>query len=339
MRQDLDPPKISVIIPAYNAESFLSATIDSVLDQTAPPYEVILVDDGSTDGTAEIARAYGDRILYHHRENGGVAEALNTGIGLSQGEYITVLGADDVLRPGSIATRAAALDRYPGAAFVHGGAYEIDENSTILRLRGKRAGELSCEPSERAFKRLLGGNHIVCSTVMARRQHLLATGGFNQAFVPGEDWAVWLHMASRGDVAYIPTPVADYRIHQSSLVARLPFEAYEAAHERMLGEMFQGDAFGQGAARSRAYAAHHRRMALTAAYLRKRRSFLPYFFRSLRMRPALLLERETWKTAYFGGRLMLPDRLLRLARRLVRTGRPGTGPSEREREVARTRAD
>jgi len=334
MKQDPQAPRVSVIIPAYNAEQFLRETIDSVLDQAGPPFETILVDDGSTDGTAEIARAYGGRIVYHKRDNGGVAEALNTGIAISRGEYIAFLGADDVLLPGSIAVRAAALDRYPAAAFVHGGAYEIDENGTVLRLRGNAAGRPSCEPSSRAFTRLLDGNHVICCTVMARRDHLLAAGGFNQAFVPGEDWAVWLRMAANADVAFVPAPVACYRIHQSSLVARLPFEAYESAHGRVLDAMCGNGILSGRVSPSRAYAAHYRRMALTAAYLRRRRSFLPYFFRALRLRPMQLAEPETWKTAYFGARLLVPRRVLHLARRLIRPASPATAP----RTAARTRS-
>lgn len=322
-------PKVSVIIPAYNAEAYLREAIDSALAQTGVDFEVILVDDGSTDGTASIARSYGERVIYHYRPNGGVAEALNTGISLARGEYVALLGADDLLKPESLAVRATTLDRFPAAAFVHGGAYEIDENGAVLRLRGATKGQPHCEPSDQAFQRLLKGNHVICSTVMARRRHLLATGGFNQSFVPGEDWAVWLQMAANSDVAYIPTPLADYRIHPSSLVGRLPFEAYETAHQRVLDELFSGEALGPYRSfRQQAYASHHRRMALMAAYLRQRRSFLPYLLNSLRMRPELILEAETWKTFYFGLRLLLPSRLLDVLRRFKSRARTRRGPDQ-----------
>jgi glycosyltransferase involved in cell wall biosynthesis len=325
-------PKISVVMPAYNAQDFLREAIDSVVGQEGADFEFILVDDGSTDATAEIARSYGEALVYHHRDNGGVAEALNTGIGLARGEYIALMGADDVLKPGSLATRVAALDCYPTAAFVHGGAFEIDEKGTVLGARGELTGEPGLEPSAQAFRRLLNGNHVVCSTTMARREHLLATGGFNQAFMPGEDWAMLLQLAAHGDVAYVPAHLADYRIHSASLVGRLPMGAYEAAHERVLSALFGEEAPEElRSHRDQAYAAHHRRMALTAAYLRDRRRFLPHFLRSLRMRPAFVLEGATWKTAYFGARLLLPERLLQALGRIKRTVRPravsrGAGP-------------
>lgn len=319
-------PRISVVMPAYNAEAYLSQAIDSVVSQVGADFELILVDDGSTDSTARIAREYGDRLNYYYRENGGVAEALNTGIAQARGEYVALVGADDVLEPTSLAERQAILDRFPEAAFVHTGAWEIDEAGRVLRLRTRRTGGHLYEPPSQAFRRLLDGNWIVASTVMVRRGALEKTGGFNQTFVPGEDWAMWLQLASRGGVAYIPAPLARYRIHSASLVGRLPLEAYEVAHGRVLRELFDNGSLGPLAIhRKVAYAAHQRRMALMAAYNRSRRKFLPYFLRSLWMRPKLVLEAETWKTVYFGCRLLVPGGVLQILKSLRRPVRSGAG--------------
>jgi glycosyltransferase involved in cell wall biosynthesis len=311
-------PLVSVVIPAYNARDYLHRTLDSVLVQEGVAFEVIVVDDGSADETAAITRSYGDPVRCIQRENGGVAEALNSGIAAATGSYIALLASDDVLRPGSLSARVRALDSFPGAAFVHTGAHEIDEADRVLRLRGKTAGEVQCQARDRAFLDILDGCDIICSSVMARREAIQATGGFNQAYMPGEDWAVWLHMAAHGDVAYIPRPLTSYRVHGASLIAQQSVEAYETAHQRILDDLFSGDALGPMVRwKHRAYAAHQRRMALTAAYERRRGKFLPYFLRSLGMSPAFLLERETWKTAYYGARLLVPDAVLTPLRQLA----------------------
>lgn len=319
MTSQSNTPTVSVVIPAYNAEAYLAEAIESAASQSNVDAEIILVDDGSTDATSEIAMRFKGVLRYERRENGGVAAALNTGIDLARGKYIALLAADDVMGKGALALRSELLDRYPDATFAHGGAYEIDESGKPLRLRGKLAAAPILQGSDEAFSNLLRGNHVICSTVMARKSALVDLGGFDQTLVPGEDWAAWLYMAAHGDVVYTPTPVALYRIHSASITARMDLEDYERAHERILDTLFSGDRLGRQAVRKReAYAAHHRRMALTSAYLRQRRAYIRHAKQALRMRPGLLTERDTWSTAYFGVRLLVPDRVLRIGSFIVR---------------------
>lgn len=92
-------PRISVVIPVYNGENYLKEAIDSALNQTYENVEVLVVDDGSVDGTREIMNAYGDRIIGLHKKNGGVATALNMGIAHMSGEYFAWLSHDDLMKP------------------------------------------------------------------------------------------------------------------------------------------------------------------------------------------------------------------------------------------------
>ncbi|WP_200157884.1 glycosyltransferase family 2 protein [Allochromatium vinosum] len=108
-----DPLRISAVIPAYNAETFLKRSVDSALAQTFQPLEIIVVDDGSTDGTAEIAKRYGEAIRYIRQENGGGSAARNTGIKAAQGDWIAFLDVDDQWRPHHLANAAKVLRKHP----------------------------------------------------------------------------------------------------------------------------------------------------------------------------------------------------------------------------------
>ena len=102
-------PLVSIIIPCFNAEACLQETLDSALAQTHPEVEIIVVDDGSTDGTRALVAAYGDRLRVIHGPNQGAASARNTGTALARGEFLLYLDADDLLEPEAIASRLAAL--------------------------------------------------------------------------------------------------------------------------------------------------------------------------------------------------------------------------------------
>ena len=108
------PGLVSIVVPCYNAKRFLAATLESAFTQTYPNTEVIVIDDGSTDGAAELIRSYGDRVRAEFGPNRGASAARNRGTALARGEFIQYLDADDVLTPGAIAHRIAAL-RQSGA--------------------------------------------------------------------------------------------------------------------------------------------------------------------------------------------------------------------------------
>jgi glycosyltransferase involved in cell wall biosynthesis len=114
-------PRVSIVVPAYNGDRFIAAALDSVLHQTYPDYEIIVVNDGSTDTTALVLRAYGDRIHYVEQENGGVAAARNRGLALAQGELIAFLDQDDLLLPDKLALQVGCFDAYPDLGIVHSG--------------------------------------------------------------------------------------------------------------------------------------------------------------------------------------------------------------------------
>ena len=128
--------KVSAVIPCYNYGRFLGEAIESVLSQTFSAHEIIVVDDGSTDGTPEVARRYGEKIRYHRTENRGVSAARNAGIALAEGDLIAFLDADDRWLPNKLECQVPVFDGTPGVGLVHARSRVFDGVT----------GESLCEP-------------------------------------------------------------------------------------------------------------------------------------------------------------------------------------------------
>lgn len=309
---DRSETTVSVIIPAYNAAPYLAEAISSALAQSFDGLEIIVVDDGSTDATPCVIESFGDRVRSVRQENGGVAEALNKGISLARGRYVSLLAADDLLCEGAIATRVKLLDEDPDAGFVHAAAYEIDERGDILRTRVRSGAPVVTQHPREAVIDLLRRNTVVCSSVMIRKSCLDEVGGFYQECMPGEDWHMWLRLAARYNVIYTRSILAKYRIHGRSLSSEFQLDSYEAAHLRTLKSLYEEGQIGEHRdLEAYAYASHLRTVALQAAYLRKPFTSWRYLSRAIVKRPALLLEHHTWFTLFEGAKAILPPRAIR----------------------------
>jgi glycosyltransferase involved in cell wall biosynthesis len=199
---------ISVIIPAYNQGHYLGEAIQSVIDQTYPDFELIVVDDGSTDKTAQVACSFLDpRVHYIHQENRGLSAARNTGILRSTGEYLTFLDSDDLFVADKLETLLNAMQRDPELGFVAGQAVLIDENALPL---GK---VFDTPPPENPVHLLLWNPLHVCS-VLLRRDWQQKAGLFDENLNAYEDWDMWLRLARVGcRMGWVPHPVSLYRFH------------------------------------------------------------------------------------------------------------------------------
>jgi glycosyltransferase involved in cell wall biosynthesis len=216
-------PTFSVVIPAYNAERTLRATVVSVFGQTRSDFEVIVVDDGSTDATAGVVEALENdpRIRLVRRPNGGVAIARNAGIAVAQGQYVCFLDADDVWLPTYLEAMGNALDARREAGLAFTDAWVWDEG---VRRFGRRTIMDTGNPpttvpddARDLFRRLLAANFMFTSTTV-RRDALADVGGFDARVSPSEDWELWLRFAARGYRAVRAAPVlAVYRKHAGSL--------------------------------------------------------------------------------------------------------------------------
>jgi glycosyltransferase involved in cell wall biosynthesis len=200
--------KVSVIIPAYNQGVYLGKAVQSVLDQTYPDFDIVIVDDGSTDDTADIARGFKDqRIRYIYQENRGLSAARNTGIQNSDGELLTFLDSDDLFFPDKLEVLVAELNHHPEVGFVAGQAVLIDENGNPL-------GEVFNTPLPEDPARLLLWNPLHVCSVMVRRLWIDRVGLFDERFRAYEDWDMWLRLARAGcPMRWTPHPVSMYRFH------------------------------------------------------------------------------------------------------------------------------
>jgi glycosyltransferase involved in cell wall biosynthesis len=202
------PPRVSVVVPSYNAERFLAAALDSALEQSGVALEVVVVDDGSSDGTGAILSRYADRIRVAHQDHRGPAAARNAAIREARGEYVALLDADDRFRPGKLARQTAVLDGRPDVGIVYTGWDVVDGNGNPLPHQGWSREDGDVLP------RLLLGNLAHPVAVLLRRAQILDAGGFDETLQVNEDWDLFLRLTLRGARwACVDAPLCEYRVH------------------------------------------------------------------------------------------------------------------------------
>jgi glycosyltransferase involved in cell wall biosynthesis len=206
-------PRVSIIIPLFNLGAFVAEAIDSALGQTLPPeaFEVIVIDDGSTDGGGEVARGYGSRIRYVRQENRGVSSARNSGIATAHGQFLTFLDADDRMLPEKLAAQLDAFATRPEAGVVYCGCYYIDEQGARLPQHGWSRQEGS------VYRDLVLGNLVHPHQPLVRRGVIEATGSFDDALSPAADWDYWLRTSEPPtgcSWACVDRPLAEYRVRR-----------------------------------------------------------------------------------------------------------------------------
>lgn len=203
---------VSVIIPAYNQGHFLAEAVESVLSQTYPHVEALVVDDGSTDNTAVVAQQFTDpRVRYLYKPNGGLSSARNEGLRHAQGDFISYLDSDDRFLPQKIELLLAHLNAHPEIGLVAGQAIPVDEH-------GRQVGKLFDTPLPSDGRQLLLGNPLHVGSVLLRRQWQAQAGFFDETLRSYEDWDMWLRLARLGcQLAYLPQPVSLYRFHTAQM--------------------------------------------------------------------------------------------------------------------------
>lgn len=203
-----ETPLISVIVPAYNMEQFTVLTVQSLLSQTYSPLEIIVVDDGSSDGTvARLEAAFGDRIRLLKQNNAGACGARNKGFAVSRGELIAFLDCDDLWEPDKARRCVEYFRGNPEVAMVYSHAYWIDAAGKIIGPR-----HFKPRPSGRIFDSLVLEDHVVNSTPLIRRAALEQTGLWDEKIFTTADWDLWLRLADRFAVGFIPRVLSRTRI-------------------------------------------------------------------------------------------------------------------------------
>ena len=197
---------ISVIIPAYNAEKVLSGTIASCFSQTLAPAEVIVIDDGSLDGTPRVIEDFGDRVRGKRVDNGGVSRARNIGAGMASGDFLVFLDSDDVLLPHALEALAQAI---AGAGVAYGMVIERVAPPGLAKLNGFGFAQGKPPvPAERSFWR---GAVITPGSAMVRADLHQKVGGFVSGYEPLEDRDYWIKCGLLAPVAFVDSVVLDKR--------------------------------------------------------------------------------------------------------------------------------
>ena len=205
-------PRITVLLPIYNAERFLAEAIRSVLCQTFDDFELLLLDDGSSDGSADIAHdaaAKDSRIVVVDGTHQGYVYWLNTGLNMARGELIARMDADDICLQSRFAKQVRFLDAHPECCVVGTQAIRIDsEGATINRwLVPERHDDI-----DELFMRGRTGM-IIHPSAMLRRAPLLQVGGYRSGFELAEDYDLFLRLAEVGQLANLPDVLLQYRVH------------------------------------------------------------------------------------------------------------------------------
>jgi glycosyltransferase involved in cell wall biosynthesis len=198
--------RISVVIPTYNSAALVVEAVESVLAQTRPAFEVIVVDDGSTDDTAERLAAFGERIKYIPKPNGGVSSARNRGVQEATGECIAFLDADDVWHPRKLEIQLAAFEKHPELAMLGTGTFHWPADSMAEQSQAIPTVEVV------AFDRLLVRNAFCTSTIVTRSDALRQAGEFDGTLQGPEDYDMWLRVASRASVGVIDSKLTGYNV-------------------------------------------------------------------------------------------------------------------------------
>jgi glycosyltransferase involved in cell wall biosynthesis len=209
-------PKVSVVLPVWNAERYLAGAIESVLAQTFTDFELLIVDDGSTDGSAALIRRYRDRRIrrIENEKNLGVTRSLNLGLELARGRYVARMDADDLCAPERLERQVAFLDAHPGVALVASRARWVDALGAEIGVIDTPAD------GETLRRRLRRGNWIVHGTVMMRAEAVRALGGYNESMERAEDYDLWLRLSERHQIAALPALLYTWRDHGGSVSRR-----------------------------------------------------------------------------------------------------------------------
>lgn len=215
-------PLFSIIIPLYNKQKDIAATLESVFAQTFQDYELIVINDGSTDGSeAEVLRFDDERLVYHKTENQGVSMARNTGIGLAKGDYIAFLDADDIWIPGHLETIKELFEKFPKAA-LHATNYRfILPDGALQNTNFETLGENFIGIVDNVFKHSMKNRLMWTSCVAVKKDVFEKVGLFDPAIKkgPGEDTEMWIRIALKYTVAFNTKVTAYYNLKGSNRIS------------------------------------------------------------------------------------------------------------------------
>jgi glycosyltransferase involved in cell wall biosynthesis/cell division protein FtsB len=221
--------QLSVCIPTYNGERFVAEAVQSILQQTLADFELLVVDDASTDGTVGVVQGFTDPRLrvIQNRQRLGIPGNWNRCLALAQGEYLCIFHQDDVMLPENLESKVRMLAGDDAMSFVHS-AVKVVRDETVLQPLGEwveEAAEDFVEDGAAYLRKLLLQGDCVCApAVVARREKLLAVEGFDEQLGYACDYEMWMKLCVGGKVGFVAQPLVEYRWHQENASHSYQFE-------------------------------------------------------------------------------------------------------------------
>ena len=211
-------PKVDIIIPAYNAARYLPIAIDSVMAQTFEDWRIILVDDGSTDDTADVVAPYVDRLgqklKYIKQVNRGLPAARNVAMANSSAEFLALLDADDVWLPCRLSESLKCFEGRPQVGIAYGFNARVDVEGRVIDTFNRRQKHGEGRIAPYIYMRKV---YLNCPTVTFRRKCVDEVGPFDENLRATEDRDLWFRIALRYEVAFVPKVIAHYRVSPNSM--------------------------------------------------------------------------------------------------------------------------
>jgi GT2 family glycosyltransferase len=227
-------PFASVVVPCHNAAPYIATTLRAILAQDGVALDVVVVDDGSTDGSADLVSKQFPQVRVIRQANAGVAAARNAGLHAGRADWVAFCDADDLWLPGKLAAQFELLGTHPSARMAytawhvwHSQAAEPDA-AWLARLSGTDQLQAGQGASGWIYPELLMDCVVWTSTVLARRDLLLGLGGFDENLRVGEDYDLWLRASRQTPILRVPRPYALYRIHAHNTTRRAPTANHKA---------------------------------------------------------------------------------------------------------------
>lgn len=240
-------PKVTVIMSAYNAERYVGEAIKSVLNQTLKNFELIIINDNSKDGTKKEIKKFKDKRIkyFEHSYNKGKSHAVNFAFKITNGKYVCIFDADDIMVNYKLEVCAKILDRNPDIGLVYGGAWIIDEESSItgplfFPSRAKRNINDPFPDLKFSMAKLKKGALFSQGSTLFRMEAIRKVGGLDEKLMVAEDWDLWIRIAEKYKFYYEPVPMYLYRINPKGLLSQaLNANTHESAKQYVIKKMHE----------------------------------------------------------------------------------------------------
>lgn len=294
-----DLPTVSVVIPAYNAAAWIAEAIESVRNQEFLDHEIIVVDDGSTDDTAQVVAAFHGSVHYIHKENGGQSSARNVGIKHARGRYIAFLDADDLWMPNKLSLQMAQL-RTNGRMWVYCDATAFDGQSGRMLYR---FGRVAPQHKGDVLALLFLQGFIPPSSPVVQRSVFDEVGYFDEHPVMrfAEDWDMWLRIAARYPVDLVPQSLVAFRVHPTSTTGREDPLTMIQGDLRAIENAVTREPTRLRQYKRRALAYRYRNAGMILARTGRLNQARSAFATAIRLAPTRVETYVNWAACYMGG--------------------------------------